>query len=726
MMTITVNSEKERRRGDKEFWNCHGSTVGVVTEDGSSLDIKFAFDHVFPPDFTNEAVYKTIASDIVRSSIDGINGTIFAYGVTSSGKTHTMMGNNDLLGIVPRAILELFQVCDELSRKKEIIISLQMLEIYNEIVNDLLDLENKNLKLREDPYHGVMVEGIKEERLRSSQHALDVIKLGNEHRKTSATALNEGSSRSHTMIRISIKATDRPEFLHNPNDIVSQTLSYLTLVDLAGSESAKAEINKNQRMEGSFINKSLLTLGTVIHKLSEGNAVHIPYRDSKLTRILSNSLTGNGARVAVICTITPASTQAEETHNTLKFAGRAKQISIEAKRNEILDQSSVIVRLQQENALLRRQLELREDSAQLSSEQVSTSKDTGSQAFHTDAFVQSEIQALREKYQEEHMAVVRSEQEKEQLKNDIMCLKECVADANAASAILQKILHDAEHDSGVDKISEQEKELELLRRQVENLIQVLLASDFEVMHDREDTVTLDFVAAEREYMANQLQIAEETNVGFAKGLERARQWIATLKGVDLEAIPIETLIDDSVPIDGVSLDDPRFRNNVENKISLVRHGDNSEMTDRILKLEQSVQSAFSMLQRSREERSRQNEVYKELKQLIKRLEEELGDSKTKMLDLLGENENLKRELERVEAKNKLFLGYGSLDDLSQAELYRLINELINAVNHVRLSVQLKKVQFQNSQQPTVHSGMTADEISRAVKELKSHRNLLSP
>lgn len=149
--------------------------------------------------------------------------------------------------------------------------------------------------------------------------------------------MNEGSSRSHTLCRIIIESSTTA-----PDGVVTRTLSELNLIDLAGSESAKVERTRDHRLEGGFINKSLLTLGTVIAKLADGQAAHIPFRDSKLTRLLQRSLTGHGARIAIVCNITPASSQAEETHNTLKFASRAKLIHIHAVRNEILDDKSMI------------------------------------------------------------------------------------------------------------------------------------------------------------------------------------------------------------------------------------------------------------------------------------------------------------------------------------------------------------------------------------------------
>ena len=504
-----------------------------MKEEASGMDVKFAFDHVFPAGFSNQGVYETVGSSIVKSSLDGLNGTIFAYGVTSSGKTHTMMGDDVTPGIVPHAIAELYHLIGKLSKRKEITVHMSMLEIYNEVVNDLLNPANTNLRLREDPKRGIYVEGVQEEQLRSADHALHVVATGNEHRKTSATAFNEGSSRSHTVIRLAIEANDRPEFANEPGDRVGRTLSYLTMVDLAGSESAKAEKNASQRMEGSFINKSLLTLGTVIHKLSEGGAVHIPFRDSKLTRILSNSLTGNGARVAVICTITPASIQAEETHNTLKFASRAKKITIEAKRNEILDQSSLIARYQQELALLRHQLDIvmREGNRGGEGGNNAASHGGGGMIDYHDP-LNIELRTLKEKYQEEHMAVVAGEKDRDQLTTHVERLTQCVLDSNAALGFLERRLRD---EGGVPMDEQgREPENDVLRRQVvalaeelrerERVIQKLAAAgggagDLMI----EEDLTLQVMQAEREYMQDKVQDSEGRIGAMAVALERLRR-----------------------------------------------------------------------------------------------------------------------------------------------------------------------------------------------------------
>ncbi|MCD9558611.1 Kinesin-like protein KIN-7D, chloroplastic, partial [Datura stramonium] len=219
------------------------------------------------------------------------------------------------------------------------------------VVNDLLNPAGQNLRIREDT-QGTFVEGIKEEVVLSPAHALSLIAAGEEHRHVGSTNFNLLSSRSHTIFTLTIESSPCGEYSEGG----AVTLSQLHLIDLAGSESSKAETTGMRRKEGSYINKSLLTLGTVISKLTDGKATHIPYRDSKLTRLLQSSLSGQG-RVSLICTVTPSSSNSEETHNTLKFAHRAKHIEIQAAQNKIIDEKSLIKKYQHEIRRLKEELE---------------------------------------------------------------------------------------------------------------------------------------------------------------------------------------------------------------------------------------------------------------------------------------------------------------------------------------------------------------------------------
>lgn len=308
----------------------------------------YAYDRVFGPSTTTEAVYDVAARPVVKGAMEGINGTVFAYGVTSSGKTHTMHGDQNCPGIIPLAIKDVFGMIQD-SPGREFLLRVSYLEIYNEVINDLLDPTGQNLRVREDA-QGTYVEGIKEEVVLSPGHALSFIAAGEEHRHVGSNNFNLFSSRSHTIFTLMIESSARGD------EYDGVMYSQLNLIDLAGSESSKTETTGLRRREGSYINKSLLTLGTVIGKLSEGRATHIPYRDSKLTRLLQSSLSGHG-HVSLICTITPASSNMEETHNTLKFASRAKRVEIYASRNRIIDEKSLIKKYQKEISSLKQELD---------------------------------------------------------------------------------------------------------------------------------------------------------------------------------------------------------------------------------------------------------------------------------------------------------------------------------------------------------------------------------
>uniref|UniRef100_A0A453R2R9 Kinesin-like protein n=1 Tax=Aegilops tauschii subsp. strangulata TaxID=200361 RepID=A0A453R2R9_AEGTS len=340
-------SSREIRQGEEIAWYADGETI-VRSE--HNPNIAYAYDRVFGPTTTTQQVYDVAAQHVVGGAMQGINGTIFAYGVTSSGKTHTMHGDQRSPGIIPLAVKDAFGIIQE-TLNREFLLRVSYLEIYNEVVNDLLNPAGKNLRIRED-LQGTFVEGIKEEVVLSPTHVLSLIAAGEEHRHIGSTNFNLLSSRSHTIFTLTVESSPFCE----SNEGETVTFSQLNLIDLAGSESSRAETTGARRKEGSYINKSLLTLGTVISKLTDGKATHVPFRNSKLTRLLQSSLSGQG-RVSLICTVTPASSNSEETHNTLKFAHRSKHIEIQALQNKIIDEKSLIKKYQSEIRQLREELE---------------------------------------------------------------------------------------------------------------------------------------------------------------------------------------------------------------------------------------------------------------------------------------------------------------------------------------------------------------------------------
>ncbi|KAM5548696.1 kinesin-like protein KIN-7D, mitochondrial [Rosa sericea] len=338
-------SEREYQRGDEVTWYADGDKI---VRNAYNPVTAYAFDKVFGQDTNSQEVYEVAAKPVVKAAMEGVNGTVFAYGVTSSGKTHTMHGDQNSPGVIPLAIKDVFSMIQD-TPGREFLLRVSYLEIYNEVINDLLDPTGQNLRVREDS-QGTYVEGIKEEVVLSPGHALSFIAAGEEHRHVGSNNYNLFSSRSHTIFTLMIESSAHGD------EYDGVIFSQLNLIDLAGSESSKTETTGLRRKEGSYINKSLLTLGTVIGKLSEGKASHVPYRDSKLTRLLQSSLGGHG-HVSLICTVTPASSSMEETHNTLKFASRAKRVEIYASRNKIIDEKSLIKKYQREISVLKEELD---------------------------------------------------------------------------------------------------------------------------------------------------------------------------------------------------------------------------------------------------------------------------------------------------------------------------------------------------------------------------------
>ncbi|GJQ10929.1 hypothetical protein GpartN1_g2720.t1 [Galdieria partita] len=332
-----------------QITQCHG---------GKPLSYcSYAFDRIFTPEDNNAVVFEEAASSVVDSVVDGYNGTIFAYGQTSSGKTHTMLGTSEDRGIIPLSIYQVFERLDKID-EREFLLRVSYIEIYNENIRDLLAPNNENLKVHED-FNGRVFVDAKEEVVDSPETVLEIMKKGENNRTIGSTNMNERSSRSHTIFTVFIESRERNRDIES--DGLSVRASTLTLVDLAGSERVSQTGAEGSRLkEGMHINKSLLTLGTVINKLCEGVNSHIPYRDSKLTRILQPALGGN-SKTTVICAVTPAAVHVEETHSTLKFASRAKKVKINAHCNEILDDKAMLSNYRKEIEMLRLQLSKLQD-----------------------------------------------------------------------------------------------------------------------------------------------------------------------------------------------------------------------------------------------------------------------------------------------------------------------------------------------------------------------------
>ncbi len=287
----------------------------------------FKFDKIFTKDITSEKIYLDICQDVIKNFIKGINGTIFVYGQTTSGKTYTMLGNMEYPGILPCALKNLF---DLLEKEKNIKFKLycSYIEIYNEIIHDLLG-DSTGCKIIEDNNYGLIVPEAQKIYINTFQDGIKLKDIGEEKRQYKNTIINEYSSRSHTIFQLFLETSTQDE----ESNTIRNKYSLLNLVDLAGSERINNSENNKNNNETGYINKSLFALSNVINKLSENKNNYIPYRDSKLTRLLSVAL-GGGSLVTIICNISPSANNFFQTVSTLRFANRAKKIKLKPTINE--------------------------------------------------------------------------------------------------------------------------------------------------------------------------------------------------------------------------------------------------------------------------------------------------------------------------------------------------------------------------------------------------------
>ncbi|XP_024152001.1 kinesin-like protein KIF18A [Oryzias melastigma] len=297
----------------------------------ANKDLKFVFDRVFDENSTQVEVFESTTKGALDGVMNGFNCTVFAYGATGAGKTHTMLGSPNDPGVMYRTMTELFKRMDDVKDEKEFAVAFSYLEVYNEQIRDLL-ANSGPLNVREDGSKGVVVQGLTLHKPKSAEHILEALDSGNRNRTQHPTDMNATSSRSHAVFQIYLRQQDKTASL-NQNVCIAK----MSLIDLAGSERASATNAKGARLrEGANINRSLLALGNVINALADPKSkkAHIPYRDSKLTRILKDSLGGN-CRTVMIANVSPSSKSYDDTHNTLKYANRAKEIKSSVKSNVV-------------------------------------------------------------------------------------------------------------------------------------------------------------------------------------------------------------------------------------------------------------------------------------------------------------------------------------------------------------------------------------------------------
>ncbi|CAH0730290.1 unnamed protein product, partial [Brenthis ino] len=365
----------------------------------------YAYDAVFDTNTTQMDIYVQTASLIVEQVLKGYNGTIFAYGQTGTGKTYTMAGSNsapELRGIIPNSFAHIFSHIAKAKDDEKFLVCVTYLEIYNEEVRDLLgNNPHQSLEVKERPDIGVFVKDLTGYVVHNADELEKIMAVGNKSRHIGATAMNIESSRSHAIFSITVENSKR-----GTDGKMHVKMGKLHLVDLAGSErQSKTQATGTRLKEATKINQSLSVLGNVISALVDGKSTHIPYRNSKLTRLLQDSLGGN-SKTVMIATVGPAESNYVETISTLRYANRAKNIENRTHVNSEPG-DALLTRFQQEIDQLKKQLE--ENSNEIEEEEE---EEVSEEELSDDTLTDPELDVLDPEEKKMRRKMRREEKEK--------------------------------------------------------------------------------------------------------------------------------------------------------------------------------------------------------------------------------------------------------------------------------------------------------------------------
>jgi len=344
-------SSTETSQGYHSVVEIDQESASVRITNPQGQPISFSFDYAFPDSCTQEEVYEMTSASIVSGVLEGYNGTIFAYGQTGTGKTYSMDGKShgEHRGIVPRAFDHIFDYMAANSDSQQFLVTVTYVEIYNDEIRDLLAAQQVPLKIREDPAHGITIKGVVTHKVNDIEDLRTLIKYGKKNRKVRKTNMNAESSRSHSILTVCVETLSKIDGQEHVRS------ARLNLVDLAGSERvAKTGAEGVGFLEGVNINYELMILGNCISALTSKGQTHIPYRDSKLTMLLRDSLGGN-ARTLMIAALGPADYNFSETMSTLRYAERAKKIENKPKVN-MDPKDALLLKLKEELSELEKKL----------------------------------------------------------------------------------------------------------------------------------------------------------------------------------------------------------------------------------------------------------------------------------------------------------------------------------------------------------------------------------
>ncbi|XP_041708219.1 kinesin-like protein KIF3C isoform X2 [Coregonus clupeaformis] len=461
----------------------------------------FTFDSVYDPSSKQRDLYDETVRPLIDSVLDGFNGTIFAYGQTGTGKTYTMQGawlEPEKRGVIPNAFEHVFTQISRSAADRQYLVRASYLEIYREEIRDLLDPNvhahpPRTLELRESPESGVYVRDLTACVCKSIKEIEEVMNVGNQARSVGATDMNKHSSRSHTLFLITVECS-----LPGPDGRQHIRVGRLNLVDLAGSErQAKTGVHGERLKEAAKINLSLSALGNVISALADRRSGHVPYRDSKLTRLLQDSLGGN-AKTVMVATLGPAPQHYEETLTTLRYANRAKNIQNQPRVNE--DPKDALLReFQREIARLRAQLNHRKGRGKHRKAEGEEGWDgegdeEGEEEVEKERTLQEErLEEEKEAIREDGSLLVEEKQrllgEKERMMGDLRKERDATEQLTAKyKAMESKLLVGGKNI--MDHTNEQQKTLEIRRQEIAEQSRREREMQQQVMVQDEETLEL--------------------------------------------------------------------------------------------------------------------------------------------------------------------------------------------------------------------------------------------
>lgn len=501
-------NDRERTSGERPVLRCAEDRREVIcsapsgprkgASSAANPKKTYTYDQVFGPDATQAEVYEGIVEPIVDEVLQGYNCTVFAYGQTGTGKTHTMEGARDEdmvefeerrlaenAGIIPRAVKQVFDHLRSITDEHSVRVS--HLELYNEQLTDLLgpeDVINDTLRMYEDPQKGTFVQGLEDVVVRSEEEIFAVLDKSAVKRRTAETLMNKYSSRSHSVFSITIHIKES-----TPEGADLLKVGKLNLVDLAGSENVgRSGAVKGRAREAGNINQSLLTLGRVITALVDRHP-HVPYRDSKLTRLLQESLGGRN-KTCVIATITPGSSSVEETASTLDYAYRAKSIKNRPTVNQMIAKHVLLKEYTEEIQKLKKELDanrskngvyLPPDEFQRLQEIASNQKDEISQLETRNEDFEKKTAAQKEKLDRTQEALARDQRE---LSSTKLKLREVKSDLESTRKTLAVVNQQKEENAHLVR-SHVATEVALHQKGTELQDTVsLCVSDIQALHSR--------------------------------------------------------------------------------------------------------------------------------------------------------------------------------------------------------------------------------------------------